>query len=52
MKPGGLLITSGFYEEDCAMIEAEAERQGLERTGSDSLEKWATITFRKLPFNQ
>ena len=29
MKPGALLITSGFYEEDSAMIEAEAVRQGL-----------------------
>ena len=52
MKPGALLITSGFYEEDCAMIEAEAVRQGLEPLGSDSLERWATVTFRKLPFNQ
>ena len=49
MKPGALLITSGFYEEDCAMIEAEAVRQGLEPLGSDSLERWATVTFRKLP---
>ena len=52
MKPGALLITSGFYEEDSAMIEAEAVRQGLEPLGSDSLERWATVTFRKLPFNQ
>ena len=51
MKPGALLITSGFYEEDCAMIEAEAVRQGLEPLDSDSLERWATVTFRKLPFN-
>ena len=51
MKPGALLITSGFYEEDCAMVEAEAVRQGLERIGSESLERWATITFRKLPVN-
>ena len=34
------------------MIEAEAVRQGLERTGSDSLDRWATVTFRKLPLNQ
>ena len=52
MKPGALLITSGFYEEDCAMIEAEAARQGLELTGSDGLDRWATVTFRKLPLNQ
>ena len=52
MKPGALLITSGFYEEDCAMTEAEAVRHGLEPIGSDTLDRWATVTFRKLPFNQ
>lgn len=52
LRPGGTLICSGFYKEDCAMTEAEAVRQGLECTGSDSLDRWATLTFRKLPFNQ
>lgn len=49
LRPGGMIICSGFYEEDCGMIEAEAKRQGLEYIGSDSLERWATITFRKHP---
>lgn len=47
MRPEGLLVTSGFYEEDCAMVEAEASRHGLERTSSDSMDHWATVTFRK-----
>lgn len=47
LRPGGRLICSGFYEEDCAMIEAEAQRQGLEPESSDSLERWATLTFCK-----
>lgn len=47
LRPGGRLICSGFYEEDCAMIEAEAQRQGLEPESSDSLERWATLTFRR-----
>ena len=47
LRPDGMLITSGFYEEDCAMIEAEAARQGLQRISSDSMERWATVTFRK-----
>ncbi|HIZ87791.1 MAG TPA: 50S ribosomal protein L11 methyltransferase [Candidatus Coprenecus pullistercoris] len=47
LRPEGRLITSGFYVEDCAMIEAEAARQGLTRTGGDSLDRWATVTFVK-----
>lgn len=49
LRPGGRLICSGFYEEDCAMIEAEAHRQGMEPESSDSLERWATLTFCKRP---
>lgn len=49
LRPGGRLICSGFYEEDCAMIEAEAQRQGLKTESSDTLERWATLTFRKQP---
>ena len=48
LRPGGLLITSGFYEEDCAMTEAEASRHGLERVSSDTMDRWATVTFKKI----
>ena len=48
LRPEGRLITSGFYEEDCAMIEAEASRHGLERVSSDSMDRWATVTFKKI----
>ena len=48
LRPEGHLITSGFYEEDCAMIEAEASRHGLERVSSDSMDRWATVTFKKI----
>lgn len=48
LRPGGLLITSGFYEEDCAMTEAEASRHGLERISSDTMDRWATVTFKKI----
>ena len=34
LRPEGHLITSGFYEEDCAMIE--------------SMDRWATVTFKKI----
>ena len=47
LRPEGILITSGFYTEDCGMTEAEAARQGLERLSSDSMDDWATVTFRK-----
>lgn len=45
--PGGMLITSGFYEEDCTMIESEAIRHGLEHAGTDSMDRWAVMTFYK-----
>lgn len=48
LRQEGHLITSGFYEEDCAMIEAEASRHGLERISSDSMDSWATVTFKKI----
>ena len=48
LRQEGHLITSGFYEEDCAMIEAEASRHGLERVSSDSMDRWATVTFKKI----
>ena len=48
LRPEGRLITSGFYEEDCAMIEAEASRHGLERVSSDSMDSWATVIFKKI----
>ena len=48
LRPGGILITSGFYEEDCAMTEAEASRHGLERVSSDTMDRWATVTFKKI----
>lgn len=48
LRPEGRLITSGFYVEDCAMVEAEAARQGLERISSESMDRWATVTFKKI----
>ena len=30
------------------MIEAEASRHGLERVSSDSMDRWATVTFKKI----
>lgn len=45
LKPGGTLIVSGFYEEDSAMLEAEAARCLLETISSKTNEKWCAIRF-------
>lgn len=46
LKPGGTLIVSGFYEEDSAMLEAEATRCSLSYVSSRTNERWCAIRFR------
>lgn len=45
LRPEGTLIVSGFYEEDCAMLEAEAVRNSLNLVEIKTNEKWAAIRF-------
>ncbi len=47
LRPGGRIITSGFYEEDVPMVEAEASRHGLELQSVETLENWAAVLFQK-----
>ncbi len=48
LRPGGRIITSGFYEEDVPMVEAEASRHGLELQSVDTMENWAAVLFKKV----
>lgn len=43
MKPGGILLLSGFYTEDIPLIEAAAKRLGLTLTETRSEENWAAL---------
>ncbi len=43
LKEGGQLIMSGFYEEDCPMLEAECRQWGLEPIDRASRNKWTRI---------
>ncbi|MBO0930657.1 50S ribosomal protein L11 methyltransferase [Fibrella aquatilis] len=47
LKPGGLLLVSGFYETDAPDIQAKAEEVGLVRVGYLTRNQWASIGFRK-----
>lgn len=43
LKEGGQLIMSGFYEEDCPMLEAECRQWGLEPIDRASRNKWTRM---------
>ena len=43
LKEGGQLIMSGFYAEDCPLIEAECRRYGLEPIETESRNKWTRM---------
>ena len=47
LKPEGLLLLSGFYETDLAIISAETKKQGLSYISSKSDNKWVASTYRK-----
>ena len=47
LKKDGLLIVSGFYEEDLPMISGVAAQAGLEFVKSDSMDNWCCARFMK-----
>ena len=47
LRSGGLLITSGFYDDDRGTVEKAASDCGMETERTDSLDGWAGIVFRK-----
>jgi ribosomal protein L11 methyltransferase len=48
LKPGGWLVTSGFYETDQADIEKCALENGLKKLRSNTRNQWATVVFEKI----
>lgn len=47
LKPGGLLLLSGFYEKDIPDLMAEAMRYSFEKVRADEREKWAALLLKK-----
>ncbi len=48
MAPEAVLLLSGFYENDCAMLESKAQSLGLVLTGRRADGEWACLTFRRM----
>jgi ribosomal protein L11 methyltransferase len=46
MTENGILIVSGFYQNDIAEIEAVAESVGLKKTSESVKNQWASVVFR------
>ncbi len=44
---GGLLMVSGFYEEDLPMIDGVATSVGLVFLGKDTIDNWCCAVFKK-----
>ena len=44
----GLILFSGFYEQDLDLIKQEAKRQGLKYISHNSKNNWVTAKFQKL----
>ena len=45
LAKGGMLILSGFYESDVALLTAEAERLGLVFQSKTSIDDWVSLSF-------
>ena len=45
MKTKGILILSGFYEEDVSLLEEKALSLGLRKSQCKVNHKWACLTF-------
>ena len=46
MKPGSILFMSGFYVDDIPLIQAEAERNGLQFVHHQEKNRWAAVKFK------
>ena len=45
MMQNSLLILSGFFEDDCAQLNAKAESLGLKQMGKYSKDNWCCLQF-------
>lgn len=47
LKPGGIMILSGFYEEDIPVVAEAAHRYGLKQVNYTSRDRWASLCLIK-----
>ncbi len=47
LKPGGILLTSGFYEHDVPQVRRAAEKIGFTYIRHKSKDGWAVVKFKK-----
>ena len=47
LKPGGVMLLSGFYTEDIPIVTREAEKFGLHAEGRTSQDNWAMLKLYK-----
>lgn len=47
LNPGGTLLISGFFENDCPELIAAAEKTALKNTGKELKNEWAILSFQK-----
>jgi len=48
MTPGAVLLLSGFYENDCPLLEDKAQSLGLVSCGKHTDGEWASLVFRRM----
>ena len=51
MAPHSTLILSGFYQNDCTLLESKAQQLGLKLTATKTDGDWACLVFRITPFS-
>ena len=47
LKAGGMLLLSGFYEEDIPLIREKAEAHSLQYVENLERNKWLAVKFKK-----
>ncbi len=47
LRPGGILMLSGFFSDDLHQIHHAADRIGLEFVGKEVMNNWAVAVYRK-----
>lgn len=47
LRDGGIMILSGFYEDDIPVINAEAEKHGLKYVDHNTRDRWVSVMLKK-----
>jgi ribosomal protein L11 methyltransferase len=47
LQPGGILVLSGFYKDDCSDLLKVSEKHGLKKSGENEKNRWASLILKK-----